>query len=230
MTQGISCIIFDFDGTLVDTKTYYMSLVAEYLGAELEAVKSKADLTTFSKISHKEENIKWKILFASFKASKALDYSTIKSLGAVKYLIRNHSKNFHKARPTAHLEEALSILRKNDIKLAILSHSSRVKVMRFLNQYFPNNNYFDPGFILTSGEFGKHKETGIRKILSLFNSENEPNRCAIVGDLGGDIYAGKNTGLTTIGLTTGYSSHSILKLANPDAIFQNTLEMANSIQ
>ncbi|MHA1973350.1 MAG: HAD family hydrolase [Candidatus Hodarchaeales archaeon] len=229
MDIPIKCIIFDFDGTLVDTKTYYLSLVAEYLGSQLESVKDKAELTTFSKISHTESNIKWKIPLAAFRASQKLGYSKKKSLGAVVHLIRQHSEDFHRARPTPHLKEALSMLYDGNIPLAILSHSSRRKVIGFLDQYFPDGDYFRHDLILTAGEFGKHKESGIKKILSLLNLEDVPSECCILGDLGGDVIAGKNSGLTTFGLTTGYSTYDTLAKAEPNAIFNNVLEMAKYI-
>jgi phosphoglycolate phosphatase len=225
----ILAIIFDFDGTLVDTKRYYLNLVAQYLEVDLDQFVSTADKIYFSKLSHEERNIKWKILKAIYVTSRALGISYIKIVGAFNHLRRNHSKRFSDARPTKDAYRAVKKLHSNAIKLGIVSHSSRKKVLQFLNKYFDGDKYFSSDSILASGEFGKSKENGLIHFLRKFKLTDTPRSCAIVGDLGGDIIAGKTVGMTTFGITTGYSTLQILRKCSPDAIYGTLLEMEKSI-
>jgi phosphoglycolate phosphatase-like HAD superfamily hydrolase len=59
--------------------------------------------------------------------------------------------------------------------------------------------------------------------------EKNPRSCAIIGDLGGDIIAGKTVGLTTFGITTGYTPREILEQNTPDAIYESVLEMEKAV-
>jgi phosphoglycolate phosphatase-like HAD superfamily hydrolase len=62
-----------------------------------------------------------------------------------------------------------------------------------------------------------------------FNLEQTPRSCAIIGDLGGDAISGKNIGITSFGLTTGFSTREILAKNDPDAIYDTLLEMEKAV-
>ncbi len=195
------------------------------MSLDINQVLYTAEHTTFSKISHKERNVKWIIIKASFNASRSLGFGNFKSIRAVFHLSRTHSKNFSKAKPTSNVKDAIEILSSFGIKLAILSYSSRKKIDLFLQKYLEGNRFFESEDILTSGEFGKHKKDGIDYFIKKFGFE--ASMCGIVGDLGGDILTGKSVGLKTFGVTTGYTNQKILDIASPDNIFENLLDLAN---
>ena len=225
----IKAIILDFDGTLVDTKQYYFGLLAEYLQIDLTLVISKADEITFSKLAPQERNIKWKIVKTFYKVPRTLGFSSLRSLRAVVYVIRNQSKRFSSAQPTKDAQIALKRLHSTGIKLAIVSDSPRKKIESFLTSYFKDTDYFPKDRILASGEFGKHKEEGFIHFLRKFQLTNTPRSCAMIGDLGGDIIAGKTVGLTTFAFTTGYSTPETLLVIKPDANYETLLEMEGAV-
>ncbi|MFX0122720.1 MAG: HAD family hydrolase [Candidatus Hodarchaeota archaeon] len=225
----IKAIIFDFDGTLVDTKQFYFGLLAQYLQADLTHVISKADELTFSKLSSQERNVKWKIVKTLYKVSRALEYGRIKSLRALIYVIRNQSKQFSSAQPTKDTLIALKRLYASGIKLAIVSDSPRKKIDIFLAKHLRDTDYFPNDRILASGEFRKHKEEGFIHFLRKFHLTDTPRSCAMIGDLGGDIVAGKTVGITTFAFAAGYSTRDILVKTEPDAIYETLLEMEGSV-
>ncbi|MFX1283640.1 MAG: HAD family hydrolase [Promethearchaeota archaeon] len=225
----IKAIIFDFDGTLVDTKQYYFGMLAEYLQVDLVRVFSKADELIFSKLTSQERNVKWKIVMGLYQVSRALGFSYIKSLRAMFFVGRNQSKQFSSAQPTKDTILALKRLHSTGIKLAIVSDSPRKKINIFLNKHLKGINYFPEDCILASGEFGKHKEEGFVYFLRKFNLTSTPRSCAMIGDLGGDIIAGKTIGITTFAFAAGYSTPEILLENEPDAIYETLLEMERSI-
>ncbi|MFW9903822.1 MAG: HAD family hydrolase [Candidatus Thorarchaeota archaeon] len=225
----IKAIIFDFDGTLVDTKQYYFGLLAQYLQIDKNLVISKADEITFSKLMPQERNVKWKIVRTLYVVSRALDFSIIRSLRALFYVLRNQSKQFSTAEPTKDTLIALKRLHSAGIKLAIVSDSPRKKIEIFISTYLKNTRYFPPDRILASGDFGKHKEEGFIRFLRKFQLADTPRSCAMIGDLGGDIIAGKTVGITTFAFAAGYSTPDILLVNKPDAIYETLLEMEGSV-
>ncbi|MFX0205649.1 MAG: HAD family hydrolase [Candidatus Hodarchaeota archaeon] len=225
----IKAIIFDFDGTLVDTKQYYFGLLAQYLQIDKTLVISKADEITFSKLTPQERNVKWKIIRTLYKVSRALEFSIIKSLRALFYVLRNQSKQFSSAEPTKDTLIALKRLHSTGIKLAIVSDSPRKKIRIFITTHLKNTSYFPSDRILAAGEFGKHKEEGFIHFLRKFQLTDTPRSCAMIGDLGGDIIAGKTVGITTFGFAAGYSTPDTLLVNKPDAIYETLLEMEGSV-
>lgn len=225
----IKAIILDFDGTLVDTKQYYFRLLAKYLQIDKTLVISKADEITFSKLTPQERNVKCKIVRTLYKVSRALEFNIIKSLRALFYVLRNQSKQFSSAEPTKDTLIALKRLHSTGIKLAIVSDSPRKKIKIFIDTYLKNTSYFPSDAILAAGEFGKHKEEGFIHFLRKFQLTDTPRSCAMIGDLGGDIIAGKTVGITTFGFAAGYSTPDTLLVNKPDAIYETLLEMEGSV-
>lgn len=225
----IKAILLDFDGTLVDTKSFYFSMLAQYLQTDpIEAIE-QADEISFSKLSQSERNIKWLIVRTLYKVARALGYSRFRSLKATIFVGRNHTKLFTNAKPTKDALAAIRRLHASNIKLAIISFTSRKKISMFLDTHLKGTKYISEDNILAAGEFEKHKEAGIVYFMRKFNLAQTPQSCAIIGDLGGDTIAGQNVGITTFGLTTGFSTRKILRKNNPDAIYDTLLEMEKSV-
>jgi phosphoglycolate phosphatase-like HAD superfamily hydrolase len=224
----INAILFDFDGTMVDTKRYYFELAAHPLQTDPEKLISLADEIYFSNLSPEERNIKWKIVKAIYIVARELGYNRIQAVKSINYVRKNHSRLFSQAKPTTDAPVAIKRLATAGIKLAIISLTSRGKIQSFLKTHVKGSRYFPSDHILAAGEY-KNKELAIVHFLRKFNLTDTPRNCAIVGDLGGDILAGKTIGITTFGLTTGYSNYETLKKTSPDAIYETLLEMEKSI-
>jgi phosphoglycolate phosphatase-like HAD superfamily hydrolase len=186
----IKAILFDFDGTLVDTKSYYFGLLAQYLETDATQVIALANKITFSKLSQYEKNVKWHIVRTLYKVSRASGYSHLKSIRATIFVGRNNTKLFSNAKPTIDTKAALRRLNSSGIKLAIISFSSRKKIKTFLATHLKGSKFFSEDNILAVGEFST-KEEGIVHFVRKFNLTDTPRSCAIVGDLGGDTISGK---------------------------------------
>lgn len=66
---------------------------------------------------------------------------------------------------------------------------------------------------------------GVLRVLdTIGHRPGEPG--AMVGDSAMDIYAGRGSGLTTIGVTWGVPDHDDLRAAGPDRLVSSTLELA----
>ncbi|MFX0052390.1 MAG: HAD family hydrolase [Candidatus Hodarchaeota archaeon] len=224
----INAVLFDFDGTMVDTKQYYFELAAHSLQTDTKKLISKADEIYFSRLSPEERNIRWKIVKAIYRVARESGYNRFQALKSINYVRKNHSRLFSQARPTKDAFIAIKRLNNAGIKLAIISLTSRGKIQSFLETHLKGSRYFPSDHILAAGEY-KNKESAIVHFLRKFNLTETPRSCVIVGDLGGDMIAGKTIGITTFGLTTGYSNYETLEKTSPDAIYETLLEMEKSI-
>ncbi|MFW9854145.1 MAG: HAD family hydrolase [Candidatus Thorarchaeota archaeon] len=225
----IRALLLDFDGTIVDTKRYYFELAAYYLRKDPEELVLLADDLGFSKLAPTVRNVKWRIVTTVYQVARALGIGRAKALGAVNYVRKNHLTQFSNAQPTSDAVFALKQLYTAKVKLAIVSHTSRRKIQIFLETHLKRTPYFASGHILAAEDLGKNKEDGIVHFLRKWEMTDTPREMAIVGDLGGDIIAGKNVGITTIGLTTGFGLRPILEQTNPDAIYSSLLELEKHI-
>ena len=230
MKTPLKAILFDFDGTLVDTKSYYFGLVAKFLGSDPERTISLAGTIISSRLSPKDTNIKWELLKVSYIISRKLGFGYLKSIRAVLFLVRNHSKSFSEAQPTLNTVKGLEELRLKGINMGIISFSSKKKITKFIDKFLPTKGYFPADNILAKGGFGKTKEAGIFTFLESIDLTKKPHLCAIVGDLGGDIIAGNNMNLFTIGITTGYASEETLRKASPSLITSSISEIAEKVE
>ncbi len=98
-----------------------------------------------------------------------------------------------------------------------------------MHRYANDTVLFEESNILVKDDFGKTKEEAILKFLQKYKIGKNKNLCAIVGDLGGDIIAGKNMGITSIAMTTGYATKKLLLEAKPDGIFDSVQEFAQNV-
>ena len=115
------------------------------------------------------------------------------------------------------------------IKMGIISFSSRHKILEFISTHLQDQDFFPQENILTKDNLGKIKEEAILKFLHQFNLVEDRQSCAYVGDLGGDIIAGNNLGIVSIGLTTGYATRKTLESASPTRVFNTVLELAEFV-
>jgi phosphoglycolate phosphatase/pyrophosphatase PpaX len=72
-----------------------------------------------------------------------------------------------------------------------------------------------------------HPEGVLRVLAELGHTTGEPG--AMVGDSAADVYAGRDAGLTTVGVTWGVPEHDDLRAAGPDVICDSTAELAAAL-
>jgi phosphoglycolate phosphatase-like HAD superfamily hydrolase len=226
---ALKAALFDFDGTLVDTKTFYFKMIADFLKTDPDTTISLAGDWIASKLSYSETNIKYTLVRAAYYVSRAMGFNHFTSLRAVWHLVRNHSRAFSKAMPTKDAIKGLEKLKEKEIQMGIISFSSRKKVLEFLNEHLSMDDILPRQNIITKESLGKTKEEAILFFLQQFGLTDEADSCAYIGDLGGDIIAGNNLGTISIGLTTGYAQRETLEAASPTQIFDSVLEFAEYI-
>jgi phosphoglycolate phosphatase len=209
----LKLIIFDFDGTLINsvpdltTSVNYMysfygldeineEILANWLGDGAEKLVERA------------------LIFHN------LDYNG----KALKIFKSHYSKNYaNKTILYPHAKEILEYL-KDKYKLALITNKPYEFVNPILNKL--KINCFD---LILGGDSLKEKKPSPYPILHTCEKLNIPiSKTAIVGDSKNDILAGKNAGIKTIAVTHGYNFGEDIKKYNPDIII-NTLKELKEI-
>ena len=202
----IKGIVFDFDGTIVDSMNMVFNALNDALKKkslptiEIELLGRMAGLPVSDIIStknHITESTTREIEKDVFETYTAFCKTSCQLLPNV--------------------ENTLKTLKSKQIKLGLLT-TTPSKPLKTVIKKFSLNDYFD---IMLAKEDVKNKPNpeGLEKIITKFGIEK--NECIYVGDSPIDIQTGKAAGIKTIAVTTGIATIEQLKEAKPDGIIPN---------
>lgn len=194
----INHVIFDFDGTLVDSRD---------LGIEL--FNKLADKYSLGKI--RQEQIEY---LRSLPVKEKIRY-----MGIPYYLIpvltvevlRSYHQSIGTLRTFKGISEMVFQLKDKGFKLSIISSNSKHNIKVFLK----NNNIdvFDNIFCFT-GIFWKDK--AVERFIKKYSLNT--NELIYIGDEQRDIISCKSNSIKVIAVSWGYDSLELLSSANPDYI------------
>lgn len=197
-------IIFDLDGTLIDSMPYHFLAFKETLrehGVSMKdatlrhfmgssTIKILRDIKKVYPFQGKVEDVREERRYHYFKI---LDDKKIIFPG-VEELIKKLKKKY---------------------KLAIATGSSRVTTRYSINKRF--QNYFD--FIVTINDVKRGKPAPDQLFLICKKLNVKPFECLMVGDSLYDILAAKNAKMDSVGVLTGYTSKKeLLKRGAKDVL------------
>ncbi len=204
-------LIFDFDGTIADSRMTLVKIaneLAEEFGYE---PVTQRDIIRLSNLSSKDVIVQlpipaYKIPFLLRRVKKELNQHIID------------------LKPFEGIQDALASLKQKNYYLGIITSNSAENVLQFLKKN-ELNQYFD--FVDSANTlFGKHKtiNNAIRKHKLL------KEKIIYVGDETRDIQAAKKSKIKVAAVTWGFNSVHVLTKYNPDFILdqpQQLLEIIN---
>lgn len=206
----IQHILFDFDGTIADSRELAMRVINEI------AVSNKINTIT-------EEEFRELIkipLTERFKKLKVPMYKIPKF--AIEAVSRMKGR-INEVNLIDGIEELVHTLKKNNYKISILSSNSKENIIGFLK--VNNLNIFD--FVYSEKNlFGKDKS--IKKFLKSNNLKND--EILYIGDEMRDIDSCKKIGVKIIAVTWGYDSFDLLSKGLPEFIVHNPCEVLGIIE
>ena len=210
MTQKINLIIFDLDGTLVDTKVDIANAINYSLAKvglkakDVETVTSYIgeglDNTMHKALDMKHDNLLSKAveLFRSYYIEHPVDNACLYN-GVNEFLEK-----------TMHIRKA--VVSNKDTDLCI-------KTLDMLNI----SKYFD---IVIGGEDPNCRKPSACPLFKVMKHVNKnPSESMIVGDMGGDITAGKLARIKTCGVTYGFGKIEDIKNSKPDYLIDSFNEL-----
>ena len=126
------------------------------------------------------------------------------------------------------LIDMLEALRSAGLKLGIVTGGNRAYIQDTLKHHHIDR-YF--GAVVHSDEVANHKPHPEGFLLAARRLHVRPDGCCMVGDAANDILIGKNGGAAvTIGITHGHGSRGDLEAAHPDHIVDSLPELMACLQ
>ncbi|OGE81527.1 MAG: hypothetical protein A2826_00540 [Candidatus Doudnabacteria bacterium RIFCSPHIGHO2_01_FULL_43_23] len=203
-------VIFDFDGTIADTKPYTLRFINEL-----------ADQHNFRKIPETEIERYQSMTFR--EAMRAVGMPMWKLPSVAIAARKKFAKLLTKVEPVQGMKETISKLKKAGLRLGVVSSNSRGNIMKF----FGRNNI--PAFDYIGAEkriFGKHYS--IRQIMRKLQVKKDQS--VYIGDEMRDIEAARRAGIDVIAVSWGLNSRKALKSTKPDYLVDKPMEIIKIIE
>lgn len=212
MMNSKKCVVFDLDGTLLDTlvdlknsvnfalvecsfKERTLDEIREFVGNGIENLVRRAV----------PENINENDFRKCFEIFKA------------HYKI--HSEDFTKEYNG--ITEMLKALKQNGFLLAVVSNKADFAVSTLCEKYFPD--IFDCAFGEREGIKRKPCPDSVNEVVKLLDVKKE--NCYYVGDSEVDVKTAHNAELKCIACTWGFRSREVLEAENPEYIIDDVNEI-----
>lgn len=206
--------VFDLDGTIVNShETIYNSTSAALDEMKVEHNISKNKFINMIGMHFKE-------IFLYFKLPE-IDFDQFISIYKNYYFdYISHSSLYENT------EEALSYLKSNGIKIALLTTKSQDQAEKII-EHFRLGEFFDHVAGRKPGTPNKPSAVPLLNICG--ELKINPHDTLMIGDTELDIQCGKNAGASTCAVTHGYREIEQIRAEHPDFIIENLLELKNIV-
>lgn len=204
----IKAVLFDVDGTLVDTSELILQSFEHALKTHNAPLKSREDILQIIGPGPREA---YKLLVPEFDDDMLFNTH-----------VEFQTKNIHLISILPHAKEVLTTLSDNDIKVAAVTNRSNRSLGNTL-RYVGIDGMFDFIVALEDVLNAKPDPEGIFKALSFLKLSS--NQAIMIGDTAVDIQAGRAAGVTTFGITTGFFNKDRLLAQNPDHLIHDLNEI-----
>lgn len=199
ISSSAKVLLFDFDGTVADTRTMALRILNElseefrFRSLPEEELPEARNMTTQKLIRHLGIR-RWRV-------------PKIARRGLVKF-----HERIHKVEPIVNVPAILQQLHERGFRLGILTSNSEANVSAFLKHH--QITCFE--FLRSSSKlFGKSRE--IRRIMKEY--QLQPEDLIYIGDETRDIEASHSTAIRIAAVTWGYNSAEVLRSMNPEFLF-----------
>ncbi len=218
--MSVKCILFDLDGTLVDTAEAIKRAVQEtkdkfqlpidvdhVISEALTVLEGRKSRLNFLVIASHFGFLSWKQPLRIFKIKKFYE--------------ERFSAYTRKTTLLPGVKEVLEHL--SAFRLAIVTARGKEWTHASLKEH-GILTYFE--VVVTTDDVEKEKPHPDSILEAVTLLKTDPVDCLYVGDLPSDMRAGKRAGVKTAAILTGLSSRERLERENPDFIFETLEELA----
>ncbi|MCT7949255.1 HAD-IA family hydrolase [Ancylothrix sp. C2] len=205
--MAIKLMVFDFDGTLVDTFEPLLKIVHRLADEFGYPAPTSEQIEHFKNLPSRE-------------IIKCVGVDLIK----IPYLLRRVKLELNKEMSDVKLipgiQETLTQLKQEGVQLGIITSNSKDNVLTVLEKQ-GGKELFNFIYAETS-LFGKHRT--INKLLK--QQKNRPDEMIYVGDETRDIEAAKKSKIKVIAVSWGFNSKQALLAKNPDFLIDRPQSLA----
>jgi HAD superfamily hydrolase (TIGR01662 family) len=218
----VAAVIFDLDGTLIDSIDIYFTIVENALKRlNLPAVSRNQIIA-----AAESEEFKWELILPQEVLSRKEEiidetWAVINEIAPQMF-----ADNLELIQGAERIVESLS---SNGLKIGLVT-STRRQYLETKMQPLKNagvDTLFEA--IITANDIEKRKPAPDPLIACAQQLELKSGGCVYVGDTTTDIKAGKAAGMRTIGVLTGFDGYETLETENPDAIIESVRNLMEVI-
>ena len=207
----LKAVIFDLDGTLLDTTDEIHYIFNKVLTVNNLPLQSKEYYK--DNIGNGIDHLLTKILPKDFVGDYKLILSQTKELYS-KYLNK-------KAKPFDGIYDILDLLGEKNIRIGIVTNKIHTLAERCVGLFFNKYN-----IVIIGAEYLYPKKPAPDSALFIANKFNyEPVNILFIGDSQIDICTAKNAGMFSVGVLWGNGTESELQNAGADIIFSEPLAL-----
>lgn len=208
----INTVIFDMDGTLLDTLEDLRDAVNAGLALKNYPARDLEEIRQFV-----GNGVRVLLEKAVPEGTPEADMKVC--LAAFKEYYAKHWQD--KTKPYDGIRELLAALKEKKIKTAVISNKYDEAVLQLCRDYFPGS--FDSARGERAGVPRKPAPDGIYSILEELGAAKE--NAVYVGDSEVDMETAHNAGLTSVGVTWGFRDRSLLQAKGADYIIDSPEEL-----
>jgi len=211
--MNIRLVIFDFDGTLADTKSLIVATKQETMRRMGLKVENEDVCASTIGLPLKKS---YQVMYPEF------DEKTIDECVATYRAVFDEIKDEHPPVMFPGVKEVLSALREKSIKTTIATSRRRDSLIDFLNEW-DITEYFP--YVLGGDDTARNKPDPEPVIKTLNDLSVKADEALVVGDMSFDIEMGNRAGAYTCGVTYGNASAEALSEAKADYMIDNAMDL-----
>jgi phosphoglycolate phosphatase len=218
----VDAVIFDLDGTLIDSIDIYFAIVENALQKLHMPAVSRGQILAAAE----SEDFKWELVLPQKVLREK--QTIIDEVWAVINEIapQMFTDNLDLIRGADHIVEDMA---SDGLKIGLVTSTQR-RYLKIKMQPLKNSGVaglFD--VIITSDDVERRKPAPDPLIACAEQLDLQPINCVYVGDTVTDMKAGKAARMRTIGVLTGFDDYESLNRENPDAIIDSVQKLGTVI-
>jgi HAD superfamily hydrolase (TIGR01662 family) len=218
----VGAVIFDLDGTLIDSIDIYFTIVEK----ALERLKLPPVSRNKILAAAESEDFNWELILPQEALSRK-DKIIDKAWGVINEIApRMFEDQMELIQGADTIVENLS---SNGLKIGLVTSSQKqyLEIKMQPLKHAGVEELFE--VIITTDDVLKRKPAPDPLITCAQQLDMKPGNCVYVGDTATDIKAGKAAGMRTIGVLTGFDEYAILENEKPDAIMESVRNLLEVI-
>ena len=214
----VKSVIFDLDGTLIDSIDIYFTIVENALEKLGLPVVSRDKILAAAE----SENFKWELVLPQ-EVLKQKENIIAEAWAAINEIAPPMFEKNLKLIQGA--DSILQNLATQGLKLGLVT-STQNRYLQTKMQPLKDAGVEDVfAVIITSDDVEKRKPDPEPLIACVRRLDMDADNCVYVGDTATDMKAGKAAGMRTVGVLTGFDEYAVLEKEKPDAIVDSIRDL-----